>query len=348
MRPFFALLFFVSLSANAQNFVGNWKLTSTKRIANADEDAIYIKDTKRPEEFRIIEIKTNRMILTTAFDETSGLVEKQLYGHLQLRSIEAENTQAKIRLSKKHTQYMNTFVPNFDGNIKISLSENQSELKLEFPHFISIYQRITQDESQQLIKKKTELVALTKKRVERLFNLLHESTFNQTEVESTSIDDDGNKRDPTKAPASKVEVSYFRNDHYIGMNSESVWIEESDDQTPEDRLYREINIKTIKFEKLNENGTINILINEKNKGRMFLQLASESSPLYTRIVLLNYQGDIGSYRYPTPYSGTIFLKNDRLEFQTSRRFEDAKAGEDNIYRFSSDPQPSLNPNEDKK
>ncbi len=338
-----ALILTISFSFNAKaaqelDYIGSWKFVSMslldKDTGNETENVISSKSILMPEKLDLMEIQSNGLVYRTALRYSTNLPSRYLVGYFVMLS--KPSGPAVIRMTKPDSISFKRMTPNFDGNYQVSLEANQ--LTLKTPYETLKFQRITNAEANSLIDSKVKSAALAKTRSEKLFQFVRGKTYEFINNESIGFNEAGEKieadqlhHEAEDETGDEIEVIY-RSAGEKMESEHSGQSQMSDEQY--DFVYRKIRIKTIKFDKLNDSGSIDIMINNDTTGVITFQLQSESSLLYAKIFITNSKGKIDPYQ-AVSVEGAIKLSVHQIEFRQSlRQGPDYKTGRDHIYRFA--------------
>jgi len=344
VRPFFALLILIfshsAIALTESDFVGSWKLVNQKWISeeNPDEEIIYPKTINIPEELKILEVKPNGIVNMKQFDAITGKDFSEIFGRLHIQNKQTSDEKSSILLEQKDILDIQKFFPKFDGYAPIVLA--QDHLTLTLTQHTYTYQRITNSESEELIAKKIELNELAKQRANRLYSLVYGKTFEYLETEDITFDNEGKKiEEQSKISQGEMNDHFWRQDeHMNSMNStkDKKQPDQSDDQIEEGSIQSLIAIRTIKFDRVNEEGNLDITINKSLKAVMVPQLKSSKNFLYVLIFFKSYkEGKIDRNRIAIPNESLLILRGNKLEFRTSYRNEpELKEGLDKTHRFT--------------
>lgn len=323
-------------ASDSKSLVGSWKWISTKSPgAYMDPFIAPMKPKEAPIFLTTMDILTDGTVKLTEVDEGTGLLTTSPYGQFAIISAkDGSGVQMSIRLVPKRTEilrelYKETGLPyGFDGVAKISLSEDNSKLFVEFPAAVVTYEKISSAQSKQLVDERREMIAIARQRTAKLFSLVKGKTFGLVEVNTVEFDETGKVGEPTVIPATEVEES-----RVFGGDEGS--FAKSDDQIEKGKgPITVVNIKTIKFEAMENNGSLAVRLNEKYSDRARFDLGSQSGLLYMQVESIDAQGKFDYTRFVEPYGGAIFLKGEKLEIRLSMREENnEKKGFDTTFRF---------------
>lgn len=324
-------------AAQELDYIGHWKSISKsyldRETGQAVEAETISKSILAPDRLDLMEIKLNGFVYKTKVRRSTNLPFSYLEGYFVMLS--KPSGPAVIRMTKADAVAVKKSSPNFDGNILVSLDKNQLTLKTPFE--ILRFQRITNSEANILIDNKVKSAALAKARSEKLFQFVRGKTYEFANHESVGFDENG-ERIETDILLHKAEDETFDEIQILARSIENGEFENSDQPQLSDEqyelVYRRVEIKTMKFEKFNDSGSIALTINNDTPAIMTFQLQSEQSPLYAKIFFTNEKGQIDPY-LEVSVEGAVKLNGNRLEIRESlRSAPDYKTGRDHIYRFT--------------